>query len=153
MADDTTLTQCLVLIHKRAALLRVTLEAGFVSAQEREAAGLKRLLNICRRAFNRDSSVRLVTIGAAHFAFRHRMMVRQLECRANFQVTLETSFRRFSRIDDRVRRAAALNVQTPRPMTGFTARILGVFTFCLESRVCRRSEVPCDLFVTGCAFL
>ena len=40
MANDTTLTHCLVLIDKWAALLRVTLEAGFVSAQESKAAGL-----------------------------------------------------------------------------------------------------------------
>ena len=32
VADGTTLPQCLVLIHKRAALLRVTFETGFVSA-------------------------------------------------------------------------------------------------------------------------
>jgi len=32
MANDATLPQCLVLIHKGAALLRVTLEARFVSA-------------------------------------------------------------------------------------------------------------------------
>ena len=167
MADDTTLTQCLVLIHKRAALLRVTLEAGFVSAQEREAAGLKRLLNICRRAFNRDSSVRLVAIGAAHFAFRHWMMVRQLECRANFQMTLETGLRRFSRIDNRVRRAAAFNVQTPRPMACFAAHVHGLlgsfaalcagltydFPCCLQSRMGGCSEVANDLFVAGGAFL
>ena len=29
MADDETLAHCLVLIYKRAALLRMTLEAGF----------------------------------------------------------------------------------------------------------------------------
>src|SRR6266404_2974275 len=45
MADHTTLTHRLVLIYKWAALLCVTLEAGFVSAQESEAAGLERLLN------------------------------------------------------------------------------------------------------------
>ena len=39
MADDTPLPHRLVLINKRAALLRMTLEAGFVSAQESKAAG------------------------------------------------------------------------------------------------------------------
>ena len=78
MADDATLPHCLVLVDKRAALLRVTLEAGFVSAQERKAAGFEFLLDICRRAFNRDAFVYLMTIGAAHFAFEHRMMMRQL---------------------------------------------------------------------------
>jgi hypothetical protein len=76
MADDATLTHCLVLINKWAALLCVTLEAGFVSAQESKAAGLKRLLNICRSAFGRDPFVWLVTIRTAHFAFKDRMMMR-----------------------------------------------------------------------------
>lgn len=39
MADDTPLPHRLVLINKRAALLRMTLEAGFVSRQKSKAAG------------------------------------------------------------------------------------------------------------------
>ena len=78
MANDATLTHCLVLIDKWAALLRVTLEAGFVSAQERKAAGFELLLNICRRALDRDPFVRFMAIAAAHLAFEHRMMMRQL---------------------------------------------------------------------------
>ena len=82
-----------MLVNPRAALLCVTLEAGFVSAQERKTAGFELLLNICRRAFDRDAFVYLMTIGAAHFAFEHRMMMRQCERCANFEVTLETSLR------------------------------------------------------------
>ena len=93
MADGTTLAQRLMLIDKRAALLRVTLEAGLVFAQERKAAGFEFLLDICRRAFNRDAFVYLMTIRAAHLAFEHRMMMRQCERCANFEVTLETSLR------------------------------------------------------------
>ena len=93
MADHAALTQRLMLVNKRAALLGVALEASFVSAQESKAAAFERLLNIGAAAFDRDSLVRVVTIGATHFAFQHWMVVRQLECRANFQVTLETSFR------------------------------------------------------------
>ena len=93
MADGTTLAHCLVLVNKRAALLCVTLEAGFVSAQERKPAGFELLLDICRRAFDRDAFVYLMTIGAAHFAFEHRMVMRQCERCANFEVTLETSLR------------------------------------------------------------
>ena len=78
MADDATLAHCLVLVDKRAALLRVTLEAGFVFAQERKTAGFEFLLDICRRALDRDAFVHLMTIGAAHFAFEHRMVMRQL---------------------------------------------------------------------------
>jgi hypothetical protein len=110
MADGATLTHCLVFINKRTALLCMALEADFVSAHERKAAGLKRLLNVCRRTFDRYPLVRLVTIGAAHLAFRYRMMMRQLECRANFQVTLETRVWRLARINDSVRCAAAFYV-------------------------------------------
>jgi hypothetical protein len=77
MADHTTLTHRLMLIYKWAALLCVTLETGFVSAQKSKAAGLKRLLNICRNALGRDPFVRLMAIAAAHLAFKHRMMMRQ----------------------------------------------------------------------------
>ncbi len=93
MADHTALPHCLVLVNKWAPLLGVALKASFVSAQEREPAGFEFLLDICRRAFNRDAFVYLMTIGAAHLAFEHRMMMRQCERCANFQVTLETSLR------------------------------------------------------------
>jgi hypothetical protein len=93
MADHTTLSQCLVLVNPGTSLLCVTLEARFVSAQEREPAGFEFLLDICRRAFNRDAFVYLMTIGAAHLAFEHRMMMRQCERCANFEVTLEASLR------------------------------------------------------------
>jgi len=77
VADDTTLTHCLVLINKWAALLRVTLEAGFISAEERKSAGFKPLLNICWGALGRDPFVRFMAIAAAHLALEHRMMMRQ----------------------------------------------------------------------------
>ncbi len=126
MADDATLAQRFMLVDKRAALLRVTLEAGLVFAQERKTAGFEFLLDICRRAFNRDAFVYLMTIGAAHLAFEHRMVVRQLERRAHFQMTLETSLRIFPRIDDRVRRATAFNVQTSGPVARFAAHVRGL---------------------------
>ena len=79
MASGATLTHCFVLIDKWPALLRVTLEAGFVSAQESKAAGSELLLNICRGTLGRDPFVRFMAIAAAHLAFKDRMMVRQLE--------------------------------------------------------------------------
>ena len=68
MASGATLTHCFVLIDKWPALLRVTLEAGFVSAQESKAAGSELLLNICRGALGRDPFVRFMAIAAAHLA-------------------------------------------------------------------------------------
>ena len=110
MTNGAPLPYRLVLIHKRAALLCVTLEAGLVFAQERETARFEFLLNICRRAFNRDAFVYLMTIRAAHFAFGYRMMMRQRERGAHFQVTLETGVRRFSRIDDGTSAASGFDV-------------------------------------------
>jgi hypothetical protein len=114
MADGATLPHCLMLVNEWPALLRVTLEARFVSAQERKAAGFELLLNVRRSAFDRDAFVQFVTIAAADFALRHWMVVRQLERRANFQVTLETGFRRLSRIYDGARAATGFHVQTAR---------------------------------------
>ena len=77
MADDASLAHRLVLIYKRAALLRMTLEAGFVSAEERKSAGLEPLLNICRGALARDPFVRFMAIATTHLALENRMMMRQ----------------------------------------------------------------------------
>ena len=77
MTNGATLAQRLMLVDKRAALLGVTLEAGLVFAHERKAAAFEFLLDICRRALDRDPLVRLMTIRAAHFAFEHRMVMWQ----------------------------------------------------------------------------
>jgi hypothetical protein len=172
MTNGASLPQRLVLIHKRAALLRVTLETRFVSAQERKAAGFELLLNVRLSAFDRDAFVYLMTIRAAHFAFRHRVMMRQCERCANFQVTLKTCFRRLPWIDDRTRPAPGFDVQTPRPVARLAAHVrdllwssaalcLSAFStaltydylFCLQSRVGGCSEIAHDLFVARCAFL
>ena len=156
MANDTTLTHCFVLINKWTALLRVTLEAGFVSAQESKAAGFELLLNICRGALGRDPFVRFMAIAAAHLAFKHRMMMRQLECCANFQVTLETGVRRLSRIDDRARSAASFDVQAPGSVARLATHVWIFAPFCapfaLQSRVSGCPEIAHDLFVAGRAF-
>ncbi len=110
MTDHTTLTHCLVLVNKRASLLGVAFEAGFISAQESKAAALEHLLNIGPATLDCDTDVRIMAIRAAHFPLEHRVMMRQLELCAHLEVTLETSFRRLARIDDRVRRAAAFDV-------------------------------------------
>jgi hypothetical protein len=167
MANGATLPYCLMLVHERTTLLRVTLEARFVSAQERKTAGFELLLNVCLRAFDRDPLVQLVTIGAAHFAFRHRMVVRQLERGPNFQVTLETGLRRLFWIDNRTSSAARFDMQTPWAVARFAAPVHGLLwsfaalcaglthhdLFCLQSRVSGCSEVANDLFVARCAFL
>ena len=153
MANHAALTYCLVLVDKWAALLCVTLEAGFVSGQESEAASRKLLLNVCRSALGSDPFVRFMAIAAAHFAFKHRMVMRQLKRCPNVQVTLKTGVRRFSRIDDRTTAATGLNVQAPRPMARLATHVLCVFPFGLEASVSGCPEIAHDLLVTGCAFL
>jgi hypothetical protein len=107
-------------------LLRVTFEAGFVSAQKSKAAASELLLNICGGALDGDAFVRFMAIAAAHLAFQDRMMMRQLERRANVQVTLETRVRRFSRVDDRAGFAAGLDVQTPGAVAGLATHVDGL---------------------------
>ena len=153
MANDASLAHRLVLIDEWAPLLCVTFEAGFVSAQKSKAAGSELLLNVCRGALGRDPFVRFMAIAAAHLALGHGMMMRQLERCANFQVTLETSVRRLSRINDRARTAASLDVQTPRSVTRLAAHVLCIFPFRLQSRVSGCPEVAHDLFVARRAFL
>jgi hypothetical protein len=94
-----------------------------------------------------------MAIAAAHLALEHRMMMWQCERCANFQMTLETGVRRLSRIDDRARSAASVNVQTSGPVARLAANVLCVFPFRLEARVSGCSEIPHDLFVAGRAFL
>lgn len=149
MADHATLTDCLVRVNKGAPLLGVALEASFISAQESKTAAFERLLNVGSATFDGDSLMWVVTIGATHFAFEHRMMVRQLELRPHFQVTLETGLRIFPRIDDRVRRATALHVQTARAVAPLAAHVLCVLSFRLESRVRRCAEVANNFFVAS----
>jgi len=75
------------------------------------------LLQVCPPAFDGDSDVRVVAIGATHFTFEDRMPVRQLKLRAHVRVALETGLRRTPGIDNRVRRTAALHVQTSGSVT------------------------------------
>ena len=77
MANYAPLPDRFVFIDEWAALLRMTLKAGFVSAEERKSAGFKPLLNICWCALGRDPFVRFMAIATTHLALEHRMMMRQ----------------------------------------------------------------------------
>ena len=76
VTNSTSLAHCFMLVHKRSALLCVTLEASFVSTQETEAAAFECLLDVRGCAFKRDPLVWVVTVAATHFPFRYRMMMR-----------------------------------------------------------------------------
>ena len=79
--------------------------------------------------------------------------MRQRERGAHIQVTLETSVRRLSRIDDRARAASSLDVQTAGPVARLAAHVLCVFSFCLQPRMSGCPEVAHNLFMAGRAFL
>lgn len=110
MAAHTTFAQRFVLEHKWTSLRRMTLEAGFVLAQQADAATLERLGKVRSAPFDRVSFVRVVAIGTTHFPLEHRMVMRQIEFRPHFQMALETGRRRFLRINNRARSAATLDV-------------------------------------------
>src|SRR5215469_16441623 len=110
MTDHTTLTHRFVLVNERAALRGVAFEANLVLTQESKATGFEYLLNVCLCTFDSNPGVRIMTISAADFAFRHWMMVGQLKRCANFQVTLETSLRGPARIDNSVCSTAAFDM-------------------------------------------
>ena len=79
--------------NKWTPLCGVALEARFVLAQESKAAAFKRLLNICRRAFDRHPDMRIMAISTTDLAFQDRMTMRQLKACPHVKVTLETRFR------------------------------------------------------------
>ena len=93
-----------------------------------------------------------MAIGATDLALEDRMMMWQLESRAHFGVALETSGRRSSWIDDLIALAAALHVKAARPVTRFTAHVLGVVAFGFKSAVRRGSKIFRDRFMAGRAF-
>ena len=127
----------LVLEYKRPALFGMALEAGLVFAHELGAA-----------PFYCSAFVRVVAVAASHFALCQRVMMREAELRAHFEVALEAGFRGFVGIDDRACRSAALGVFAARPMAGFAADVHSVFPFRLQPRMGGGLEVPGNRFVT-----
>src|SRR4051812_36134966 len=100
MATDASFAHSFVLKDKRPALRGVTLQTRSVRAQHRDAAALHALRQTGAAAFDCIAFVRVMTIGAAHLAFEHRVMMREVKGGAHFGVTLETGVRRFARVDD-----------------------------------------------------
>ena len=153
MAGGATFAHRFVFENKRAALCGVTLQARLICAQKRDAATFDRLLQVCASTLNSASFVRIVAIRAAHLAFEHRMTMRQLEAGPHVGVTLEACGRRFARINDRMRAAAALDVQTSRAVTRFAADVLGVFSLRFQTCVRGRAEITGDRFMAGRAIV
>ena len=137
MAGGATFAHGLMLKNKWPALLGVALRASLMLRRQ-----------CCAATFDGIPFVRIVAIAATHLAFNNRVMIRKSELTTLVEVTLETSFRRFSRIDNRVCRAATLIVNAARSMTGFTADVFRVNAFRFQARVRRSLEIACDFHVT-----
>ena len=138
-----------MLKNKRTSLGGVTLEAGFVVAEQTSAAALKRLRHVRSAPFDRVTFVRVMAIGATHFSFEHWMVMRQHEFGPHLRVALEAGRGGFSRINNQAALPAALDVQTPGAMAGFAPYVLGVVAFCFQARMGGGREIARNCLVTG----
>lgn len=118
MTAQATFPHPFVLENERTALRGMTLQAGLVMAQETSATAFERLGKIRSTTLDRISLVRVMAIGTTDFALEHGMVMRQLECRADFSVALEAGRGRFSRIDNRA----------APPPAGFDMKTAGTVT-------------------------
>jgi hypothetical protein len=104
------------------------------------------------------SSVRFMAICTAHFSREQWVAVRQAEFTAFIQVTLEATFWRLPRVDDRAGRSATLNVGAAWTVTGLAtdllrvcrrdaqARMGGIVKPARDSRVALRAFITADEF-------
>jgi len=149
-----------VLEYKDSLLRLMTMGAVFLLRKQlRAAAGMG------------DALVRRMTLNAGHPAFRHRMMIRQIELAPDIQVALITD--RLNRPGilqgqprplphwlrssggeaiGRLDVAAGVGMQTTRPVAGFAPCPQRVFTLRDQPRVVRGFETPANFVVTLFAF-
>jgi len=98
-------------------------------------------------ALDGPTGVRVVTIGAAHFAFQHGMVMRHFKSGPHFEVTLETRVRRPARIDNLGFISAAGDVETPGAVAGFAPHFLGIIAGGFQARVSGSSKITGDRIV------
>jgi hypothetical protein len=97
MAHGASLSQRLVLKHKRARQVPVTLTAILIEPRHRQPA--------CPLEDIR--AVRIMALHAVHASFNDRVMLRQVKFSASLEMALQACARIFSRIDDELSHAAA----------------------------------------------
>src|SRR5262249_12388738 len=124
MAHDAAFAHRFMFVNKGTALGGVTLETGLVRSEKSFPTAMDLLGHARGAAFHRVALVGFMAVGAAHLSFQDRVMMRQLKVAGNIQVTLQAGFRRFTRVNDQMRRAATLRMEASRTVAGFTA---GVF--------------------------
>lgn len=83
MADDATFPHGLMFEDKRAGLITMTWRASLVQTGHGQTAG----------GFHDIHAVGIVALHTAQLAFRHRMMLREVEGCLHFKMTGETGFR------------------------------------------------------------
>lgn len=106
-----TFAQGFVLEDERLRLVAVTVRAGLVQARQTRAAG----------GLHDIRAVRVVALHAVHFAFEHRMMLRQAEFGVGVEVTIETGGGVPARIQNKFPTPATdFNVFAPGTVAGFT---------------------------------
>lgn len=138
MAGGAAFAQRLMLENKRSPLLGVALETGLVPAHHVGRAP----------PLDDRSLVWVVAVRAAHLAFRHRVMIWQVELSASFQVALKTGFRIFAGIDDRICRAAGLHVEAARSVTAFASgSVCRILALRHQARMIGSPEVADDFRV------
>lgn len=133
VAGGATIAQRLVMEHERTFLRHMALEAGVIGAHQRGPAALGGI-----------SLVRVVAIHAAHPPLENRMRVRQVKLCPHFHMALEAGLRRFAGVEDRVRRAARLDVLAAGAMARFATDVLRVLALRLEPRMGRSRKVARD---------
>jgi len=112
VANRTAFSQRFVFVDYRPALFPMALRATFIQASHGQAA----------RGFHDVHAVRVMAMHAIQFAFDHRVMLRQVELRVDFQMTREARRGIASRIDNEFAAPAARSdVFAPSAMARFTA--------------------------------
>ncbi len=129
VARCATLAHGLMFEHMRPPLSVVALETGFIFRKKAGSA-----------TCNRVPPMGVVTIGAGQM-LRDRMMMRQIECAADIQVTLKTNIRRFFRIDDERDVPARFTMQAPRSVARFAACLERIGTGCHQPGMARGPEI------------
>jgi hypothetical protein len=90
MADRAAFAQSGMLVNEWSGLFAMTLGAGFVQARHRQSTGW----------FHDVCPVGVMALHTTHFAFQHRMMLRKMKFRLDFQMTLQTRLRIPAGVDD-----------------------------------------------------
>lgn len=147
VTNHATLAHGFVLIHPRASLRAVTLEAGVVLPQEFHPAATHRLSEVCPAALDRISLVRVVTIRTTDPSLQYGMMMRQLKLGPYLEVTLETRLGRLAWIDNRARAAARFHMLAARPVAGFAPHIFAVLALSSQARVRGTTKVADNFFM------